>query len=143
MHKKNDGGVYAESQAADMPLSTAIKHLYDAQKYPGLPPEFLSWRSLFLTLYTGANNSVLSAKSWDKDEIMLGGGNHIMQDGYEPIVKGHAENLTIKLNQCATDITYHGDAVPEPTGFLMTCWSEDPYTLGSYSYIPVGASILM
>lgn len=32
------------------------------------------------------------------------------------------------------------DAVPTPTGMVRTSWSADPYTLGSYSYLPVGAT---
>jgi monoamine oxidase len=107
----HDAGVYAKSHATDMPLSEAIDHIYDSKIYPELPPGWLSWRSLFLTLYTGADTSALSAKYWDADEIMLGGGNHIMQDGYEPIVKGLAKDLTIKLNHCVTSITYHNDGI--------------------------------
>jgi monoamine oxidase len=31
--------------------------------------------------------------------------------------------------------------VPAPTHFLRTRWTADPWTGGSYSYIPVGASL--
>ena len=30
--------------------------------------------------------------------------------------------------------------VPDPTGHLVTRWGTDPFSLGSYSYLPVGAS---
>lgn len=30
--------------------------------------------------------------------------------------------------------------IPEPTGFVRTRWAEDPWALGSYSYLPVGAT---
>ncbi len=30
--------------------------------------------------------------------------------------------------------------IPEPAGFVRTSWSTDPWALGSYSYLPVGAS---
>ena len=31
-------------------------------------------------------------------------------------------------------------AVPQPTDALVTRWGSDPWTLGSYSYVPVGSS---
>ena len=33
-----------------------------------------------------------------------------------------------------------GSRVPEPAGFLRTRWLSDPWSLGSYSYLPVGAT---
>ena len=33
-----------------------------------------------------------------------------------------------------------GAAVPPPTGMVRTAWSSDPWTLGSYSYLGVGAT---
>ena len=30
--------------------------------------------------------------------------------------------------------------VPEPTAFRVTRWASDPWTRGSYSYVPVAAS---
>lgn len=42
----------------------------------------------------------------------------------------------------ATTSTGTGGAarVPEPAGMLRTSWSTDPWALGSYSYLPVGAT---
>jgi monoamine oxidase len=34
--------------------------------------------------------------------------------------------------------TMYGDAVPDPTGSWITRWGQDPFALGSYSYLPVG-----
>eukprot|EP00123_Amoebidium_parasiticum_P000767 comp11669_c0_seq1/m.6190 comp11669_c0_seq1/g.6190 ORF comp11669_c0_seq1/g.6190 comp11669_c0_seq1/m.6190 type:complete len:463 (-) comp11669_c0_seq1:283-1671(-) len=34
----------------------------------------------------------------------------------------------------------YGDKIPNPSAKLVTRWSRDPYTLGSYSYLKVGAS---
>lgn len=31
-------------------------------------------------------------------------------------------------------------ALPQPVGFVRTNWSQDPFALGSYSYLPVGAT---
>jgi monoamine oxidase len=33
----------------------------------------------------------------------------------------------------------YGDSIPEPIDYQMTRWATDPYSLGSYSYNPVGA----
>ncbi|MFI4937327.1 MAG: FAD-dependent oxidoreductase [Candidatus Berkiellales bacterium] len=33
-----------------------------------------------------------------------------------------------------------GNAIPNPTAMLRTKWAMDPFSFGSYSYIPVGAS---
>ncbi|MBU6216896.1 MAG: FAD-dependent oxidoreductase, partial [Acidobacteria bacterium] len=33
-----------------------------------------------------------------------------------------------------------GAAVPPPSGVVRTSWSTDPWTLGSYSYLGVGAT---
>jgi monoamine oxidase len=36
--------------------------------------------------------------------------------------------------------TIYGDNIPEPTGYLLTRWGQDPYSRGAYSYVAVGAS---
>jgi monoamine oxidase len=33
----------------------------------------------------------------------------------------------------------YGKDIPEPSGHLVTRWNQDPYSLGSYSYVPVGS----
>ena len=33
----------------------------------------------------------------------------------------------------------YGKDIPEPSGRLITGWNQDPYSLGSYSYVPVGS----
>lgn len=33
----------------------------------------------------------------------------------------------------------YGEKIPEPAGFQVTRWNSDPFSLGSYSYIPVGS----
>lgn len=34
----------------------------------------------------------------------------------------------------------YGKSIPDPISYQITRWSQDPYTLGSYSYEPTGAS---
>ncbi len=34
----------------------------------------------------------------------------------------------------------YGSSIPDPLSYQITRWSQDPYTLGSYSYEPVGTS---
>ena len=36
--------------------------------------------------------------------------------------------------------TIFGSGVPDPTAVAITRWNSDPFTLGSYSHIPPGAS---
>lgn len=36
----------------------------------------------------------------------------------------------------------YGPRIPDPLAYFFTRWSQDPYSLGSYSYLPVGASSL-
>ncbi len=33
----------------------------------------------------------------------------------------------------------YGKEIPEPSGYLVTRWNQDPSGLGSYSYVPVGS----
>ncbi len=33
----------------------------------------------------------------------------------------------------------YGGSIPEPSGYLVTRWNQDPFSLGSYSYVPVGS----
>lgn len=35
--------------------------------------------------------------------------------------------------------TIYGNSIPNPTDSFITRWGRDPYTLGAYSYIPVGS----
>lgn len=34
----------------------------------------------------------------------------------------------------------YGSAIPEPVGFQISRWASDPFALGSYSYLPIGAT---
>lgn len=48
----------------------------------------------------------------------------------------------VELVACLMDCLrkMYGQAIPEPAGHLVTRWNQDPYSLGSYSYVPVGSS---
>ncbi|MFK7827497.1 MAG: flavin monoamine oxidase family protein [Oligoflexales bacterium] len=67
------------------------------------------------------------------------------------LVVFHGGNESVKLisryddesiKNSAIDRLAHalGKEVPEPANYLVTRWSQDPYALGSYAYVPVGAS---
>jgi monoamine oxidase len=34
----------------------------------------------------------------------------------------------------------YGSAIPEPVGYQISRWASDPFALGSYSYLPIGAT---
>ncbi len=36
--------------------------------------------------------------------------------------------------------TIYGESIPDPTDYLLTSWMNDPFSMGAYSYIPIGAS---
>lgn len=48
-----------------------------------------------------------------------------------------SEGATSSSGDGATGL---GRPVPEPAGIVRTRWAEDPWTLGAYSFLPVGAT---
>lgn len=47
------------------------------------------------------------------------------------------QELVACLMACLREM--YGASVPEPSGHLVTRWNQDPFSLGSYSYVPVGS----
>jgi monoamine oxidase len=47
----------------------------------------------------------------------------------------------VELVACLIDCLrkMYGQNIPEPVGHLVTRWNQDPFSLGSYSYVPVGS----
>src|SRR5262245_57554112 len=45
--------------------------------------------------------------------------------------------LVVCLMDCLRKM--YGQNIPEPVGHLVTRWNQDPFSLGSYSYVPVGS----
>ncbi|MGH7787760.1 MAG: flavin monoamine oxidase family protein [Candidatus Binatia bacterium] len=45
--------------------------------------------------------------------------------------------LVVCLMDCLRKM--YGPNIPQPSGHLITRWNQDPFSLGSYSYTPVGA----
>jgi monoamine oxidase len=43
----------------------------------------------------------------------------------------------------ATLKVMYGTDIPQPTEHLITRWASDPYSFGSYSYVPRGATSSM
>lgn len=52
---------------------------------------------------------------------------------------GDGDGANDGANNTGADVSRPG-AVPTPAGMVRTSWSTDPYALGSYSYLPVGAT---
>ncbi len=111
LHLLQAASDYANLQAVDISLHDAMQSVYNAKKYLHLTPDIFRWRSLFLPLYTGADTDKLSGKNWDKDETPLPGGNHMILDGYQPIVDGLAKNINIQLNSPVSHIRYYQTGV--------------------------------
>ncbi len=53
----------------------------------------------------------------------------------EPLVRDHAVDAWHELLRRVFGV------VPDPRSVTMTNWADDPYSLGSYSFLPVGASV--
>ena len=47
------------------------------------------------------------------------------------------QELVACLMVCLREM--YGTSAPEPSGHLVTRWNQDPFSLGSYSYVPVGS----
>jgi len=62
--------------------------------------------------------------------MFFNGGSPILSKSDEDLLSICLEQLSLVFNK----------SIPQPTDYVMTRWKDNPYTLGSYSYIPVGAS---
>lgn len=69
----------------------------------------------------------------------------------EPIIIGYSGGECAKKIETLSDTElvkqtmdnfndFFGKNIPEPESFITTRWSQNPFSYGSYSYIPVGAS---
>ncbi len=102
-----------------------------------------------------------AAPFWPLDKDMLGamagvnGGFpsflNLQKLAGEPIVVGFHGGASARALEDAPDEVVAGRAhavlcealgteAPPPTGFLVTRWGRDPFALGSYSHVPVGAT---
>lgn len=102
---------YAKSAPKDMPLENAINAVFHSEQYPLLTPTVLAWRKLFLSHWSGSHSQKLSARHWQEAEIMLGGGNHLLSEGYQPIVMALAKDINVKLRILVEQIHYDANGV--------------------------------
>lgn len=56
-------------------------------------------------------------------------------DMYAKQIEGWSDKQTIDVAMQMLRRIY-GDNIPEPTKYVITRWNNDPFTLGSYSYLP-------
>lgn len=97
---------YATQIAEDISLQDAIFAVLSHDKSNAkISNDTLYWHLNLLRLYMGADPASLSARYWDIEEV-LEGGNHIMLDGYGPLIKHLAEGLEIILDTEVTLIKY-------------------------------------
>lgn len=95
-------GELAEHAHQDMSIAEAVNALG-----PLRSPlkEIYVWRVTLYQAYTGGDLQDLSARYWDHEEI-LAGGNHLLLQGYQPIVEGLAEGCDIRLNTQVLSVNY-------------------------------------
>ncbi len=102
------------------------------------PKAFWPKDAAVLTLITKEYNQIswfINYYCYSEHPILVGG---IPGD-----VAIECENLEDKdvVAQAMTSLRQmYGNDIPSPEAYVITHWNEDPYSYGSYSYIPVGAS---
>ncbi len=87
----------ALASSSDISLGEAIKKAIEQHVTFQMDSAYLSWRLERLSGYMGASVAHLSARYWNQEKI-LSGGNHLLLDGYGPILNGLANKLSIELN---------------------------------------------
>jgi polyamine oxidase len=102
---------YALQAPADISLAQAIEFLKHNEKFASIPAELFNWQASFLPLWSGADADKLSARNWNRDEMPLEGGNHLVLNGYKPIVQLLAQDLDIKFNININKIHYDAEGV--------------------------------
>ncbi len=107
----DEASEYALQEPADISLAKAMQLIRHKEKYNAMPAEIFNWQASFLPLWSGADPDQLSARNWNRDETPLEGGNHLLLDGYKPIVQFLARELSIKLNTAITKIHYDAEGV--------------------------------
>jgi len=81
----------------------------------------------------GRWNYFVNYRTFSPENILLG-----VSGGDYPFVAEKMSDPEM-FADCMTALrTMFGASIPEPVGHLATRWSEDPYTLGAYSYTAVG-----
>jgi monoamine oxidase len=61
--------------------------------------------------------------------------------GFAREMQAGASDADIVSGALAVLTEVHGAAVPDPVASLVTHWTTDPYTRGSYVYLPPGATM--
>lgn len=70
-----------------------------------------------------------------KQPILVGMVGGVVAKGDEQL-----DDTSLKQQMMVTLRNMYGNAIPAPTDCIVTRWNNDPFSLGSYSYIPVGAT---
>jgi len=81
----------------------------------------------------GRWNYFVNYRTFSQENILLG-----VSVGDYPFVAETMSDPDMIADGMAALRAMFGGNVPEPVGHLATRWSEDPYTLGAYSYTAVG-----
>lgn len=76
---------------------------------------------------------------------------NLAQHAGKPLLVGFVAGTPARAGESLSDEAHVGRAmeilgsmygdIPDPTGFLRTKWSSDPFSRGSYSHIPMGGSL--
>lgn len=85
----------ALKEPQDCSLQAAVDKLL--KNNAAIDKQWLTWRLALSVLFFGIEPQRITARYWDLEE-QLEGGNHVMLQGYKPIIDYLAKNLPVKLN---------------------------------------------
>ena len=89
----------------------------------------------YLTLTKGIWAEWVSLEPGFKQPVLVG-----FNAGTEALAIERQDDATTVAGAMTALRSMFGNAIPDPLGYQITRWSQDPYTLGSYSYEPPGSS---
>ncbi|KAJ9147201.1 hypothetical protein P3X46_029389 [Hevea brasiliensis] len=92
----------------DMSILQAIGLVLDRHpelRQEGLANEVLQWYICRMEAWFAVDADMISLKTWDQEHV-LSGGHGLMVQGYDPIIKALAKDISIHLNHRVRKICY-------------------------------------
>ncbi len=104
-------------------------------QYPNLP-EWPASREVigYASDTRGEFSTFMNLHAYNESPILMGflGGSYALaqEDRSDEEIIAHAQRILT---------TIYGNQLPDPIAYLVTRWASDPFSYGSYSYVPLGA----
>jgi monoamine oxidase len=128
----------AQPEAADMPLSDAIRQALAGKALAQTEQAILDWHLALLARDDCATNTdQLSFLWWDEGYEVYGYGDSVFTDGYGALVAAMARGLDVKLNHVVQSIQYSAEARPR-----VTVITDQGAFTGDYALVTVPLGVL-